>query len=173
MDGTLSTTLSGVPINTNITGNYTVTCSACDLRTPPHCASVTRLVEVIQTIRTNGKTSPTGQHNYSSLSSSSLSASTTYIVDILPAVCAVAVCFCIFLWLRNKAVINRAVASEAVFNLQENSSTPINQIYDFFDMPIYKGIEESNPYCGKEPSYLINLVQEFRPRIRSHIATDF
>lgn len=50
VDGTLSTSLSGVPINTHITGNYTVTCSACDLRTPPHCASVTRLVEVIQTI---------------------------------------------------------------------------------------------------------------------------
>lgn len=41
---------SGLPINTRQTGNFTVTYSVCDLRTPPRCASISRMVMVVQTV---------------------------------------------------------------------------------------------------------------------------
>jgi predicted GH43/DUF377 family glycosyl hydrolase len=50
VDGSVPVSVTGLPINTHITGNYTITYTACDRRTPPHCASVTRLVIVVQTI---------------------------------------------------------------------------------------------------------------------------
>lgn len=50
MDGALTPTVVGLPINTRIPGNYTVTYTACDLRTPPRCASISRQVIVVQTI---------------------------------------------------------------------------------------------------------------------------
>eukprot|EP00048_Salpingoeca_helianthica_P012635 m.185510 g.185510 ORF g.185510 m.185510 type:complete len:2671 (+) comp15398_c0_seq5:162-8174(+) len=51
-DGNLTSSIvvSGLPINTLIIGSKTLTYTSCDLRTPPRCASITRTVNVVQTI---------------------------------------------------------------------------------------------------------------------------
>jgi len=51
VDGVLTSSINvtGLPINTAITRNNTVTYSCCDRRSPPICASITRTVWVVQT----------------------------------------------------------------------------------------------------------------------------
>ena len=51
-DGVLTASIikSGLPVNTFVTGNHTIPYTCCDLRTSPHCATVSRVVEVVQTI---------------------------------------------------------------------------------------------------------------------------
>ena len=42
-------TVRGLPINTNVLRNYTITYSSCDLSVPPNCDSISRVVEIVQT----------------------------------------------------------------------------------------------------------------------------
>ena len=49
LDGTVAVSTAGLPINTHILRNYTLTYSACDGRSPPNCASINRTVVIVQT----------------------------------------------------------------------------------------------------------------------------
>lgn len=49
LDGRVSVTVSGLPINTNILRSYTLTYRACDSRPTPNCATITRSVQIVQT----------------------------------------------------------------------------------------------------------------------------
>jgi len=48
LDGPVSVSVSGLPINTNRLVNYNIVYSACDGRSPPRCASITRVVRIVQ-----------------------------------------------------------------------------------------------------------------------------
>lgn len=57
-DLTADITTTGLPIDTWQLQNFSVQYSVCDRRSPPHCASISRVVMVVQTvvpvIRLNG-----------------------------------------------------------------------------------------------------------------------
>ena len=50
LDGPVAVNTSGLPINTHIIRNYTITYTACDSQAPPNCASLARTVIVVQTV---------------------------------------------------------------------------------------------------------------------------